>query len=193
MQPRADVRTAEQPGREFACPVHSTRFSAAMLADILNVLDVPFVQSDGNSTSVEAPEPALLLTALASSDEARLRSALIPLLLRHPEHVAHAEDAVRKMAEPAHLIFICYYSAACFLQRKYRSRLATLLHDSSAIPDLFSAELGLPNASDPDVALRKLAERHRILSGKPINWLGTYEHAAQRWMTHMERRQSWTS
>lgn len=36
-----------------------------------------------------------------------------------------------------------------------------------------------------------LAERQRILSGRAINWLGTYEHGTLRLLTHEERRQAW--
>lgn len=171
----------------------SGQFSAAMLAKILDGLDVAFVRSGVEEAAVDLPEPASLLTALADSDEARLRSALIPLLLRYPEYAQHAEAAAHEIAGSTRLAFMFYYSAACFLQRKYRSRLAVLVDDADPIPDFFSGCLGLPLASDPNTALRLLANRHRILSGKPINWLGTYEHAANRWMTHMERRQAWTA
>ncbi len=33
-------------------------------------------------------------------------------------------------------------------------------------------ELGLQPAADPDSGLSALAQRHAVLSGKPINWLG---------------------
>ncbi|MBU4225348.1 MAG: hypothetical protein KKC71_05960 [Chloroflexi bacterium] len=29
--------------------------------------------------------------------------------------------------------------------------------------------------------------RHQELSGMRINWLGTYEHAAKRWLSHLEQ------
>lgn len=54
-------------------------------------------------------------------------------------------------------------------------------------PRFFRA-LGLPQHDHPDEDLVLLAERHALLSGRRINWRGTYEHAAERFLTHMERR-----
>jgi len=77
-------------------------------------------------------------------------------------------------------------TAAHLLQQKYWQRLHALFGDSPTLPDLFAAELGLPAFIDPDHGLQRLAERHRQLSGRTINWLGTYEHGAQRLLIHCE-------
>jgi len=37
-------------------------------------------------------------------------------------------------------------------------------------------------SDDLEENLRSLAKRHRELSAAPINWFGTYHHAAQRWL-----------
>ncbi len=164
------------------------QLSPTALAEILNVLDVPFVQAGSCPTPSEMPEPVDLLVSLVEYGEARLRSALIPLLLCHPEFAQEATSAAGRLSVSDRSAFICFYTAAALLQRKYASRLATLGIDSRQLPHHFSADLGLPDGSDPDQALRRLAAHHRALSGKAINWLGTYEHAAERWLTHMEHR-----
>ncbi len=55
----------------------------------------------------------------------------------------------------------------------------------------FGSELGLLAFQNVDVGLNALAQRHCLLSGRSINWIGTYEHGAQRLLTHYECRQTW--
>ena len=174
-------------------PVQSTQLSPAALAEILNRLDVAYVYADGRTTHQVLPEPATLLASLSASSEARLRTALIPLLLRHPEFAQEAASVANRLSDLARTAFVCYYSAAVLLQRKHASRLAAMGFKPWMLPHLFSVELELSDVSDPDEALRYLAARHRVLSGQAINWLGTYEHAAERWMRHMEKQQAWAA
>ena len=98
----------------------------ADLAHALDVLDVPFIVGGSDSTTLQLPQPAALMASLAASDEARLRLALIPLLLRHPEFALHAGAALRQMTPPVQTGFKCYYTAAMLLQQKYRDRLEAL-------------------------------------------------------------------
>lgn len=162
----------------------------ARLVAELDALGVHFLQGAAPAEAGRMT-PGALLAALAASDEARLRLALIPLLLRRPEFTAYVRQAAPPDAA-AQLVLTCYYTAALYLQQKYRPRLEKIVGHVPMLPDLFSAELGLPAAPNPDAGLQSLAQRHAALSGKAINWLGTYEHAAQRWLTHIERRQTWT-
>jgi hypothetical protein len=124
-------------------------------------------------------EPAELIAALADSDEARLGMSLIPLFLQHPEYAAHVQTAAEKLSASARLLLKCYYTAAIWLEQKY-------LSPKDALPDLFSDELDLIISDHPDENLRALAKRHQELSGEKINWLGTYEHAADVWLKEME-------
>ncbi len=125
--------------------------------------------------------PASLIAALAESHEARLQLSLIPLFLRHPEFAAHI-IAVSKKVDPAHqLILKCFYSAAVWLEQKHLSQ--------KNLPDLFSKDLGLSPTSNPEDNLRALAKRHQELSGMQINWLGTYQHAADIWLKEVELQQ----
>lgn len=161
------------------------------LVDELNHLGIPFLQG-GTARLITSPlKPAILVMRLATSDEARLRLALIPLLLRHPAFAATVRQAVGQLPPPAQVVLKCYYTAAQLLQQKYHTRLQALFGDLPPLPDLFSADLELPAFSVPDHGLQMLAECHRRLSGRTLNWLGTYEHGAQRLLIHCERRQLW--
>ena len=124
------------------------------LAETLDALEVPFIAGVSHLMTMQMPQPAVLMASLAASEEARLRLALIPLLLRHPEFALNAWAALRQMTPAVQTGFKCYYTAAVFLQQKYRERLNALLGDTEPLSDLFSTELGLLDCSNPDDSLR---------------------------------------
>lgn len=167
------------------------RLPSAQITAQLAALTVDFLQVDHELAESTEVDPAALIAALATNGEARLRLALIPLLLRHPEFAAIVSQVAAQLLASAQLVLKCYYTAAQLLQQKYRQRLYALFGDSPTLPDLFTAELRLPGFTDPDHGLQQLAERHRQLSGRTINWLGTYEHGAQRLLIHCERKALW--
>ena len=161
------------------------------LVTVLNSLDVPFLAGGTSGGQALDITPSSLLARLAASPEARLRLALIPLLLRHPQFSAQASAVLEALPATAASVLKCYFVAAALLQRKYWERLQSLGMPALALPPLFFAELAIPYPCNPDDGLKLLADRQAILSERFINWLGTYEHAAQRFLTHMERRITW--
>lgn len=124
--------------------------------------------------------PAALIAALAESREARLQLSLIPLFLRRPEFSAHIREVVAKLKPANQLILKCFYSAAVWLEKKHLSR--------RELPDLFSKELGISPAPDPEKNLRRLALQQKKLVNPRINWLATYQHAADIWLKDLELR-----
>lgn len=163
--------------------------SSAQLIDALDTLGIPFLR--GGSGVTTPIEPAELVAALARSPEARLRLALIPLLLAHPEFSWSVVAALAQAAPDAAITLRCYYTAAYWLQQKYWRRLTAALGVTPRLPDLFRAELGMSTYADPDVALDALAARQQVLSGRVLNWFGTYEHAVQSWLHQLEQRILW--
>jgi len=131
--------------------------------------------------------PADLIASLAQSANARVRFSLIPLFLRHPEFSTEVENADRLLSSQTNqYVLRFYYTAAVFLQRKYQKQLLYILGKQPQLPDLFSSILSVPPETNPDEALAQLAKRHQVLSGQFVNWLGTYEHAAEVWLKQME-------
>ncbi len=131
--------------------------------------------------------PVDLIAALAKSREARLQLSLIPLFLRHPEFAKEAKKADKLLLQKtSQFVLRFYYTAAVFLQRKYQQQLSRLLGKQPELTDLFSNALGVHNENNPGLALRQLAKQHQVLSGQFVNWLGTYEHAADVWLKQME-------
>ena len=168
-----------------------TSFSGSELASTLHALGVEFVISGKDSSSPLRNDPSRLIAALAESQELRLRLSLIPLFLNHPEFARHVperstNDTSHSASNSQKLLL-----RSCVAQQKYQKRLSLLISKSHKLPDLFSGDLDIPVQKDPDVNLRALALRHQVLSGKYINWLGTYEHGAQRMMMHLERQKRW--
>lgn len=168
--------------------LQSRRLSGApitgdQLTSALRALDVNFIMGGQRKGQSLHKQPARLIAALAESDESRLRLSLIPLFLEHPEFAGHVPLIAKKLKPPVRLTLQCYYSAAVWLAQKYQVR-------NVSLPDYFSQELNLRPIADPEVNLRELAKRHRELSGARVNWLGTYQHAAQVWQKGLEYKKN---
>lgn len=161
----------------------------------LDALGVRFLWREGTAGDAGSMAPVRVLASLASSQEARLRLAIIPLLLHRPGLSVHVEAALQRLAShaAAQHVLKCYYMAACFLQQKYRLQLASLKENTLPLPDLFSEDLGLPMSTTPDEGLAELSRRQAEITGKPVNWQGTYEHAAERWISTLKNEQRWTA
>lgn len=158
------------------------------LVGALNALDVPFIAGDAPDAHLS---PSQLIQGLARAPEARLRSAIIPLVLRHPEFSSDARVAEQALSDLARVTCECFYTAAVLLQLKYRERLISLFGQQLLLTDWFGATLGIALSPDVDASLRALGERHTALTGLPINWVGTYHHAAERFIRHCEVEQRW--
>ena len=161
------------------------------LISALDTLDVPFLAGDEQSAVPPSLTPVELLTALAQAREARLRSAIIPTLLRHPEFAPHARTAATRLSSLPRVTLQCFYTAALLLQRKYVARLKQLLGAQPSLPDWFSADLGISLSENETTLLSELSKRHAALTGLPINWAGTYEHAAERLIKRLENQARW--
>ena len=157
-----------------------------LLVSELWARDVRFLMGRQN-TPGPLLDPVHLIVALAQSGDARVRLSLIPLFLRHPEFAPEtpiAEGLLLSQAEKIVLHF--FYTAAVLLQRKYWKQIVGFHGESTQLPDLFSIRLGITLNTDPNEALPQLGKLHQALSGRQINWIGTYEHAVEVWMKEME-------
>ncbi|MEM7115030.1 MAG: hypothetical protein AAF614_21510 [Chloroflexota bacterium] len=166
--------------------------TADRIVDSLNQLGIYFLANSKNIVSSAPMAPAELIAALASSDEARIRASLIPLFLYQPSYAKYVLPIFEALSPSEQITLRCYYLAAFLLQRKYKQPLQSLLGNQIEIPNLFILESPF---SDPqlshDAQLRHLGAEHARLSGKQLNWYGTYEHAYQRLAKHMQHRQQW--
>ena len=106
--------------------VRGIYLSEAALAAELERLGLQFVTSSVEDALPFALSPEELIAALASSKEARLRMALIPLFIAHPEYSRFVWQMSQELAGQAQITLVCYYTAAFLLQRKYAQRLLRL-------------------------------------------------------------------
>ena len=165
---------------------HLVTVSDDQLVSELWARDVQFLMGR-QLNSTRLLEPANFIALLAQSENARLRLSLIPLFLRHPDLSGEAEKADKLIStQEKQVVLRFFYTAAILLQKKYHGRIRDLFGEQSSLPDLFSVQVGVSLDVPPDQALSQLAERHRILSGRFVNWTGTYKHAAEVWLKQME-------
>lgn len=169
--------------------VNMVHLTPEELVGVLNMLGVPFLVGPKHSSF--SPPPEALLVMLANQPEARLRLAIIPLLLVHPEFAAALPQAKFPLSEGARTTLKCFYTAAMLLQQKHATPLQKLLGERERLPDLFSRELQIPSTGAPNARLQQLAQRHQAISGLVVNWEGTYEHAAKRLIKRLEWEHKW--
>ena len=163
----------------------------ATLTTTLDQLGVHFIAGQPDTDPEIAESPADLLRGLASSDEARLRLALIPLFLKRPEYALHVENALIGLSPTAQHFLRCYYTAAQLLQQNHYQALTEFFGNLAILPSLFEDSLNLDSSESPDMRLHQLAKEQAHLTGKPLNWYGTYEHAFKRLVQHTHRRLQW--
>lgn len=173
--------------------VVSTDSELPVLNDELARLGVRFVRTGARPAASRPLTPYDLLMGLACSDEPRLRLSLIPLLLTRPDYAVHVPEAGRRLSVLPRVTLISYYTATRLLQRKYRLQLAELGYSPEPLPDLYSQELRLPVDRPADEQLRHLAERQASLSGRHLNWHGTYEHAMRHLLRLAEQEAAWAT
>jgi hypothetical protein len=82
----------------------------------------------------------------------------------------------RTLERPASDNLRLYYQAAAYLRPELYAALQDISDDVAPLPDLFSAQLGLPAVGKlpAEAALLALGEMHARLSGRAYNWAGSY-------------------
>ncbi len=134
----------------------------------------------GDESVIEMPPPDLI-GALAEHRDARLHLAMTSLFLLHSEWGALVPNIIEALPGKARIELRARYMAAVYLQRMWRTRLGYYLGEFSALPDYFSAALGLPPADERfgKPGLHALAEWHALQSEFPYNHLASYEKALE--------------
>ena len=166
--------------------------SANRLVTELNRLGVHFVTGGEPEQVVPSLPSAKLLAGLTTQSEARLRLALIPLLLVHPELTTAVPEALARLSEREQLTLKLFYTAAVILQQCHAEQLQAFLGRYDPLPDRFATDLGIPTVGDCLGRLKQLGEQHQALSGLAINWVGTYRHAADRLLRQLFLEMQWS-
>ena len=168
------------------------QLTANELVGALDALDVHFLTGGESSRSACSLAPEDLFAQLAAQPDARIRLAIIPLLLRHPDFAMALPAAIEQVTGETRQLLKLYYTAGVLLQRYFRHSLEHLLGVQLLLPNLFGSDLGVSLVSEPREDLQRLGEQHALLTGLNINWAGTYEYAAQRLIKRLEHEVLWT-
>jgi len=127
---------------------------------------------------VQQPRPiGTLLADIVRQPSSRVRTALIALLLEHPEIARAIPVAVKKVHAKNRITLKYFYTAAFLLQR---INIKTLMTKQGKIfqwlPNYFGDELNLKSEIDPEISLNLLCKKQQEETGSAINWVGTYKN-----------------
>jgi hypothetical protein len=126
---------------------------------------------------------------LVRQPSARVRAALIAVLLAHPEYARAAPAALERLRPTEQWTLRLFYTAAVLLQQEYAEQLRSFVVDQR-LPDQFAADLNLPPAP-PRERLAALGRRHRQRTQAHVNWVGTYENVVRRLLRSWELETRW--
>jgi hypothetical protein len=183
----------EQPASAVKELTTEERFAEeeALIAE-LEQLDVTYLARWQAYKANAVRPPDQLLADLVRQPSARVREAVIALLLAHPEYAAAAPAALASLPASEQMTLRLYYTAAVLLQQEYAERLRPHLAARwQPLPNLFSAELGLARRGSPREQLTRLGSTHRRLAGAVVNWTGTYDNVARHLVRRWELEQQW--
>ena len=137
--------------------------------------------------------PNHLLSNLIQQPNSRIRTAVIAVLLSHPEYAQSVPASLRKLKSEDQLTFKLFYTASTLLQKIYASRLKPFLAERwQWLPDLFSEEFNFQANQDPEDQLKRLGEIHQQKLGCHVNWYGSYRHAAEHLLHRWELERQWS-
>jgi len=157
----------------------------------LALLGIRYLSRQTPDQASKARPPEILLADLVCQPSARVRAAVIAVLLAHPEYAAAVPAALERLLPRERLTLQWFYMAAVLLQQEHAPRLRPFLTRWQWLPDLFSAELGLPAEGRPLERLALLGSQQRHRTRAAVNWAGTYEGVAHKLIRRWEREARW--
>lgn len=156
----------------------------------LELLGVRYL-SRHTSERVEHARPAdALLADLVRQPSARVRAAVIAVLLAHPEYSDAVPTALERLRPSERMTLRLFYTAAVLLQQEHAEQLQPFVPDGR-LPDRFAEDLDLPDAPLPGEQLAALGQQHRRQTRVNVNWVGTYQNVARRLLRSWELAALW--
>ncbi len=146
------------------------------LAAALGAQGVRYLSVAEPVSSYAAIDVTTLIARLADQADPRLREALIPLFLLHPDLAEQAPGLIQRLPPPAADALRHLYTAAVYLQRLWLSTLRMHLGSFSLLPDHFGQahyHLPAPDVKFGEAGLRALAALYEDKTG--LDWLSVYE------------------
>ena len=158
----------------------------------LSLLGIRYLSRQSGYQAKRVRSPEALLADLVQQPSARVRAAVIAVLLSRPKYAESVPSALERLSSRERLTLQSFYVAAVLLQREYADRLKPLAGEHwQWLPDLLSKELGLPVEGSPRERLRLLDRELRHRTQAAVNWMGTYEQVVQKLLGDWERKSRW--
>ena len=144
-------------------------------------------------TSPKSPRsPELIFADAIKQPTSRVRTAVIALLLLHPDCSEYLPTALDLVNENQRQLLKLFYTAAVHLQRLYQKDLTvTLGSELMALPDLFGEDLGILSTLSPQDAIQQLGVRHQELTHSLTNWAGPYKNVVHHLIRYKQREAQW--
>ena len=156
----------------------------------LELLGIRYLSRHTSDQAESVRPPGVLLADLVQQPSARVRAAVIAVLLAHPEYAEAMPSALERLHTAERLTLRLFYTAAALLQQEYAERLRHFVVGQQ-LPGQFAADLGLPHVISPREQLAALGQRHRQETQVDVNWVGTYENVARRLLRSWELESEW--
>ena len=164
----------------------------ALVAE-LELLGISYLSRQTDRRATQARPPAQLLADLVRQPSARVRQAVISVLLAHPEYAAAIPDALRQLSDEEGLTLRLFFTAAVLLQQKYADKLRAIAGvEQASLPDLFSREFDVPADATLPRRLSALGNTHQRVTNVAANWTGTYDNVARKLLRRWEVERRWS-
>ncbi len=165
---------------------NSSHTSEEKLVAELELLGIRYLSRQTSYSANRVRPVYRLLADLIRQPSSRVRTALIAVLLAHPEFAQEIPLTLELINSSERTIIKLLYTAAVALQKEYALSFQKFLGENWLwLPDWFSGELGLSSSLPPKEVLKILAQKHSQYTKTTLNWEGTYRnvvnHLIHRW------------
>jgi hypothetical protein len=158
----------------------------------LDSVGIHYLSRQTNYIAQQVRAPHKLLADLIRQPSSRVRMAVIALLLAHPEYAQAIPSAARELTPEEQLLLKLLYTAAVYLQQIYSEQIQqSQSRRLQLLPDYYSGELNIESESPPRARLKALGRLHAQLAGN-LDWIGSYESIARRWLRYRNLEESWS-
>lgn len=171
-------------------PPESYRREEERLVAELELLGVRYLSRHTFDRAERVRPPDILLADLVRQPSARVRAAVIAVLLAHPEYAQAVPAALERLRPAEQRTLRLFYTAAALLQREYVERLQPFVA-RQWLPDRFAVDLDLPDAASPRERLAALGREHQQRTRICVNWVGTYENVVRCLLRSWELEAQW--
>ncbi|HUW95212.1 MAG TPA: hypothetical protein VMW58_05455 [Anaerolineae bacterium] len=160
----------------------------------LELLGIRYLSRQSSYQANRVRSPEALLADLVRQPSARVRAAVIAVLLAHPEYADGVPAALGRLGPRERFTLQSFYAAAVLLQQKHAHRLQKLMgtrwRPLRQLPE-HTPELNLADEGTPSERLSWLGREHQRWSGSMVNWAGSYEQVARQLMRRWEMERQW--